>query len=194
MTIADGVTDIDIVNQAAQLIGDNQSVVTGVAPTFDDSSIGVAASLLYYPTVDEVIREQAWDCARSYPTALSLSGNTVTFPWTKEYIYPTNAVQILQLFPASETDTNDPLPYSWNVGIATVSGLPTKVIWTNLANAYGIWTIRPLPKLWDAIFTQAVISRLAAKLAQATQGRPDTARGQLEWSVRQAQVGATRND
>ena len=169
----------DIVNEALQLIGDDGPPVTGVAPNFDSSTAGKAASKVYVSTVAAVARQFAWDFARQN-AALSLSGNTAPFPWSYEYVYPSNAVQIWQLTPASLTDANDPQPVTWIVGNSVVSGTQTKVIWSNLATAQAIFNGNPAESTWDALFRQTVVRLLGSTLAMALAGKPDTAQGLLE--------------
>ena len=85
------VTSTDIANQAIQLMGDNQAPVTGVAPTFDDSTAGVALRYLYQPCIETVARQWGWDFSRNTVT-MTLTPNAAPSPWTYEYIYPTNEI------------------------------------------------------------------------------------------------------
>lgn len=172
-------TSTDIANQAIQLIGNNQSPVTGVAPTFDNSTNGIALSYLYNACVQTVGRQFAWDLARNTVT-LSLTGNVAPFPWLLEYSYPQNGIQVWQLFPASLTDTNNPLPTNWAVGNAVVNGTQVKVIWTNLANAKATYNNNPNENTWDPDFREAVVRLLASELAMATAGKPDTSESLLQ--------------
>lgn len=184
-------TSTDIVNQAIQLIGDNQPPVTGAAPTFDTSPAGQAAAALYVPVVNTVVRQAAWDCTRRLTTLVE-SGNTAPRPWDKEYLYPTDAVQIWQVLPQL-ADDNDPRPTTWDVGVATVSGTPTKVLWTNTVAANAVYSVVPQEGLWDSLFRETVVRLLASELAVAVQGRPDTARDSLEQSIQFSAAGQRRD-
>lgn len=172
-------TSNDIANEAIQLMGGNQSAVTGLAPNFDNSTTGKALQKLYAPTVAAVARQSEWGFARQIVT-LVLTGNAAPFPWAYEYAYPTNCVQVWQLSPAALSDTNNPLPVNSAVGNATVSGAQAKVIWTNLASAYAVINANPLESTWDALFRQAVIRLLASALSLAIGGKPDLAQSMLE--------------
>jgi hypothetical protein len=168
------VTSTDIANQAIQMIGDNQPPVTGVAPTFDSSPAGVALSKIYAPCVQTVGRQFEWDMARS-TIALTLSGNAAPFPWTLEYLYPTNGIEVWQLTPASLSDPYNPLPTTWVVANAVVTGAQKRVIHTNLASARAVYNNNPSEDTWDAEFRETVVRLLASELAIAIAGRPETA-------------------
>src|SRR5690242_8129500 len=103
------VTSTDIVNEAIQRIGDNQPLVTGTAPTFDDSPAGKAAQVLYAPVVAAVGRRFEWDMARNVVTLVA-TGNTPPLGWSFEYGYPSNGIEVWQITPASLADANNPLP------------------------------------------------------------------------------------
>jgi hypothetical protein len=172
-------TSTDIVNQALQMVGDNTPPVSGVAPNFDTSPAGVAASSLYYPCIQTVARQFGWDFARN-TAPLSLSGNTAPFPWTFEYIYPANAVQIWQVMPATLTDINDPLPVNWVVANNVVNGSQTRVIQTNQANAQIVYNNMPNENTWDSLFREAVVRLLSSELAMAIFSKPDTSQNLLQ--------------
>ncbi|MBB3453888.1 hypothetical protein FHT86_002144 [Rhizobium sp. BK313] len=169
----------DIVNQAIQLIGNNQTPVTGTAPNFDNSPSGKAAAALYAPCVQTVGRQFGWDFARN-TVALALSGNPAPFPWAFEYVYPANGVQIWQLLPPSLDDPNNPLPITWVVANAVVSGAQKRVIHTDLASASAVYNNNPSENSWDALFREAVVRLLASEMAMALAGRPETSQGLLE--------------
>ncbi len=186
------VTSTEIVNQALQLIGNNQAPVTGVAPNFDTSTAGQAAAKLYAPTVAAVARQFGWDFART-KTSLSLTGNTAPAPWAYEYAYPTGCVEVWQLMPATITDPNNPLPVNWSVGNALVSSVRSRVIWTDLASATAVFNSNPPEGTWDSLFREAVVRTLASGLAMATAGRPDTAQGLLESAQAFGSMAASRD-
>jgi hypothetical protein len=186
------VTSTDIVNQALQLVGGNQALVTGVAPTFDNSTAGVAASLLYVPAVQTVARQFGYDFSRN-TAALVASGNAAPFPFAFEFLYPTSGIQVRQLTPAALADKNNPLPINWTVANALVGGVPTKVIHTNLAAGNAVFTNQPTESTWDPLFREAVVRLLASELAMAIESKPDTSRDAFEQSNGFEQVGETRD-
>lgn len=166
------VTSQDIANQALLMVGGNQPLITGQAPNFDDSTAGKAVAKLYAPCVATVARQFGWDFGRSL-VALSVTGNTAPVGWTYEYVYPSNGVQLWQLQPSIEVDPNNPLPVNWSVGNVEVSGIQTKVIWSNLPNATATYNNNPTEATWDAGFREAVVRLLASELAMALEGKPD---------------------
>jgi len=172
-------TSNDIANRAIMMMGGNQPAVTGVAPTFDSSTNGVALSRLYYSTVRTVMRQFSWDFSRNI-VSLTLTGNVAPFPYIYEYAYPTNAVQVWQLTPATLADANNPLPINWSVANAIVGSNQTRVIHTNLQNAQAVIDNFPSENTWDDLFTEATVRLLASNLALATAGKPDLSKDLLE--------------
>lgn len=185
-------TSNSVANSAIQLIGDNQPAVTGYAPTFDSSPAGKALAQLYAPCVATVARQHGWDFARN-TVALVLSGNTAPMPWTYEYLYPTNGVEVWELMPAT-IDPNNPLPLNWNVANALVSAVQTKVIQTDTASAVAVYNNSPSESTWDALFREAVVRLLASELAMALAGRPDSAQSLLESGSAFESIGEARDD
>lgn len=187
------VTSTDIANQAIQLIGDNQvPQVTGIAPTFDGSAAGLALQQLYAPCIAKVQRLYDWDASRNTVT-LTLTPNAAPFPWTYEYRYPTNGIQVWQVLPASLDDPNNPMPLNWVVANTLVSGTQTKVIHTNVIDAQAIYNNNPSEDTWDADFRDAVVRFLAADLAMALAGKPDTSEAKMREGAGMVDVAKTRD-
>lgn len=161
------------------MIGDNAPQVSGYAPNFDSTAPGIALQKLYVPAIQTVGREFSWDFARN-TQPLSLTANTPPFPWKYEYLYPTNCIQIWQVMPATLADANNPLPINWSVGNDEVAGVQTKVVFSNVANAQAVFNNYPAESLWDPMFREAVVRLLAAELAIALEGRPDTSSALME--------------
>lgn len=190
-------TSTDIVNEAIMLIGDDQPLVTGTAPTFDSSVAGKAAAQLYSLTVRAVGRQFGWDFARNQ-IVLTLTGNAAPFGFAFEYQYPTFAgllaVQVWQIVPAAYVDLNNPLPVNWVIGNAVVTGTQKKVIWTNVPAASAVCNNNPTEDLWDALFQQAVVRLLASAMAMAIAGKPDVAANMLDSGSAFESLGETRQD
>lgn len=182
-----------IANMAIQMVGDNQPAVTGFAPTFDNSPAGVALQFLYNETVQAVQRRFEWDASRRV-LALTLSGNTGPYVdgYLYEYLYPSVAIEIWNLTTAA-ADPNDPLPANWTVGNTLVSGVQTKVIWTSVASAQGVYNNNVTEAAWDAGFTEAVVRELGSKLAMALAGRPETEQSFLQSGEAAIGVAQTRD-
>ena len=186
-------TSNDILNRALVLIGDNQAPVQGTWPAFDNSAAGQAGNIIYQDCVQAVAREYGYDFSRT-PVVLQLSGNFPPTGWLYDYLYPPLALQIRELFPVTGTyDINDPLPNNFTVASEPVNNVPTKVIYANLVNAEAYITGQPPENLWDALFVEAVVRRVAAALSMGTAGRPDFARAMLESAAGTAQLGQRRD-
>lgn len=185
------VTSNDVANQALQLVGDDTPPVTGQAPTFDNSTAGKALQRLYAPCVQTVAKQFGWDFARNTVT-LVLSGNAAPLGWTYEYLYPSMAVEVLQLLPATIADPNDPLPINWSIGNSLVSSAQTKVIWANTQNALATINNAPTEATWDALFREAVARLLASELADAVAGKPDTSERYLQSGAAFESIGEER--
>ena len=182
-----------VVNQAIQLIGNNQILpVTGAAPNFDSSTSGVAAANLYAPCVRTVLREFGFDFSRN-TVALTLTGNPAPFPWTYEYNYPPNGVQVRQVTPQSVADPNNPIPVNWEVANDIVNGQQVRVVLCNLENAQAVYTNQPVETAWDDTFREAVVRLLASELAMALEGRPETMTEMFESSAQFTQIAAQRD-
>lgn len=191
-------TSNDVVNQAIDLIGDDQPPVTGFAPTFDSSVAGKAAALLYRLCVNAVGRQFGWDFARN-SVALTVTGNAPPLGYAYEYAYPmfggSVAIELYQITPAFPlNDPNNPIPIDWTVGNNVVSGTQSKVVWTNQQNAVAMVNNNPNESTWDSLFQQAVVRLLASSMAMAIAGKPDIAQSMLESGSAFESLGEMRRD
>lgn len=187
------VTSNDIANEALQLIGDNAPTVSGQNPTWDGSTAGTALSKLYSAVVATVARQWGWDLARN-TIALTPTGNTPPIPWTQEYGYPGNGIEVWQLVPPALTDPNNPLPVNWNVANNLVAAVQTKVIQCNLAGALAVYNNNPNESTWDSLFREAVVRLLSSELSMALYGRPDSAEAYLQSGAAFESIGEGRPD
>jgi hypothetical protein len=187
-----GLTSTIVVNRAIMLFGDDQQLVTGTFPTFDSSTAGIAAATLYAGVVQTVGRESGWDFSRKI-AALVATGNTAPFPWSQEYTYPSDGLEIRQIMPASLADANAPLPVSWSIGNTIVGVTVTKVIWCTLANAEAVYTNMPQESTWDSLFTEEVVRLLASEMAMALAGKPETSQGMLQSAGTFGQINMGRD-
>lgn len=186
-------SSLSVANQALQLLGDNQPLVSAGAPGFDSSPAGVALAQVYAPTVAAVMRQYGWDLARNM-ASLTLTPNAAPFPWDFEYVYPTNCLEVWQIMPGALADINNPLPVNWSVGNTLVSGVQSKVIWANLASAQIVYNNGPQESVWDPLFTEAVTRLLASKLAMAIAGKSDSSEALLQSGSAFETLGETRGD
>lgn len=178
-----------VCNEALSFIGSQTQLASLNDPNYP--GVAAAATLLYAPTVQLMLRELDPDFARVYLTLVTATG-TPPPPWSYQYAYPSDCLRLRQVRPpgsgmGSLADANNPIPIKANVGVALVSSVLTKVIWTNQQNALAVYTTLNVTELmWDSVFNDAVVRRLANPFAMALAGRPDFARELLEESARVA--------
>lgn len=187
-------TSNDIGNQALMLVGDNMPKVSGLNPTWDDSTAGKALQQLYGPTVAAVQRMFGWDASRRIVT-LTVSGNAGPYPlgFTGEFLYPSNGVEVWEIMPGTIADPYNPLPTTFLTGNTLVSSVQTKVIWTDVTAPVAIYNNNPTEAVWDASFTEAVVRLLASKLASAIAGKPETEAQQLQTGLGFEKAAEMRN-
>lgn len=185
-------TDVQTVNTALELIA-SQTAITALN---DGSAAANAATVVYAPVVQLMLRELDPDFAR-YTKALTLSGaGTPVPPWAYEYLYPADCVRLRQVRPAAGAyDVNNPQPVRSNVAFDLIASVNTKVILTNQINALAVYTTSSVIEAqWDAVFFDAVARRLANPLAMALSGRPDFAREILDEASRVASTAEMVDD
>jgi hypothetical protein len=187
-------TPAAVANAAIQLIGgfNNQGPLTGTPPLFDNTTLGIAAGAVYQEVFYAVGREFGFDFSLNL-MSLTPSGGSAPYPFTREYLYPPMGIEVRDLYPPSGGDPHNPLPTNFNVGNRTISGIPTKVIWTFLADAMASISNAPPEALWDALFQEAVIQGIAAKLAMAGVGKPDLLREYGDQGARTTQAAIMRD-
>lgn len=162
-------SDVDIVNRSLQMIG-SQSEITSFS---DGSPEAAAASIVYQSQVSTLLRMYDWDFARKEATLVG-SIDVAPYPWTQEFVYPTDGIQVRTVYPSSSTIAKyDPQPIRWAEG---TNAVPQKVIWTSLATPVTCvytWNAVGQETEWDSSFTEAVICKVASVLAMSIAGRPD---------------------
>jgi hypothetical protein len=191
-----GISSAQVVNEALQQI----AAQTQITALDDGSPAALAASVIYAPTVQLMLREIEPDFART-TVALSLSSAATPIPpWAYEYLYPSTCVRLRQVRPpgsgtGSLADPNDPVAIRAMVDFDTIASVVTKVILTNQQNALAVYTSSNVTEAqWDAAFSDAVVRRLANPLAMALSGRPDFAREILMQSAQMAQTAEAIDD
>lgn len=191
-----GLTPVIVVNSALEQIAAQEQITS----LTDGSPSAKAASVVYAPTVELLLRELDPDFAR-YSAALTIStAPTPVPPWAYEYLWPDDMLRLRQVRPpgsgtGSLVDLNDPQPVRANVAFDIIAAVSTKVILTNQVNAWAVYTTSLATEaVWDAVFTDAVVRRLANPLAMALSGRPDFAEKILEQSARMAQTAMAVDD
>ena len=134
-----------VVNAALQLVGgyDNKGPLSGTPPTFDGSTEGLAAGAIYYEVVQFIARQYGFDFARQVASLVLTNNATGQFGFAYEYLYPTNAVQLLNLVPVtfSGLDLNNPTPAQWVVG--------NQFAGTAFATGYISWASDLQPQVGD---------------------------------------------
>jgi hypothetical protein len=180
-----------VVNETLEAI----AAQTTITDLNDGSSTGNAAGVIYEPIVQMLLRQLDPDFARKR-APLAVATTVPVPPYAFEYAYPDDCLRSRQVAPApANYDPLDPQPIRWAVAFDTVSGVDTKVILTNLADAALVYTSsEPTEAQWDPTFREAVVERLAVPLAMALAGRPDFAKAVLEEAMATAGMAAQRDD
>lgn len=180
----------DVVNEALDQIGARATV----SSFSDPSPAAQAASRVYTPKVQMILRAANWNCARKqvFLTELkslyingALSVNPPPQPFLFEYLYPSDCLKVRfvpQVLGNQATGTSPPLTTGGGqypvaprfarfvpfvVGLDTdASNNPLKVILTNQCKAQAIYTadISQTPDLWDSQLHAAVVSTIASFL------------------------------
>lgn len=180
-----GLSQIIIINEALQLVAAQTQVTAN-----DGSPAWNAASVLYAPTVQMLLRLLDPDFARCTVALSSVAGGGgPVITWAQEYGYPVDCLRLRQVRPAAGTyDANDPQPVRSNIAYdASATNASKKVILTNQSAALGVYTTSNVTEVdWDADFQDAVVRRLANPLAMALSGRPDFARELFEEAAKVA--------
>lgn len=162
-----------------------------IANMYDGSRQSDAALSVYAQTRDNLLRSFEWGFAEvntvltllktapvfGYTTPPSTTSSWTTsypmLPWIYEYQYPTDCVKLRSLRPMNPVlPVFDPAPNTFRIADdTTLTTSNTKVILTNLANAYAVYTGQVTdPSLWDAAFTESLISALADRLGPMLTG------------------------
>lgn len=159
-----------------------------------NATAAAALAVIYAPTVQLLLREIDPDFARVTASLALSAAVTPIPPWAFEYLYPGNCLRLRQVRPPATgtgalADPNDPAPIRANVAFDPVAPVNAQVILTNQQNALAVFTTSAVTEAaWDAVFTDAVVRRLANPLAMALSGRPDFAKAILEQSAMMAQT------
>jgi hypothetical protein len=181
-------TSIDIANRALEMIASQQLITTFADPT---NPASVAASVLYTPVVQMLLRQMDPDFARRTNVLLLAQptpNQVPTLAWAFEYVYPADCLRLRQVVPVTWS-VFDPQPVRANVGVDIISGSPAKVILTNQANALATYTTSLVTEnQWDSLFSEAVVRQLANPFSMALSGRPDFAKELLDQAASYEQM------
>ena len=186
-----GSTPASIVNQSLTQIA-GQFTVTGTLPNFDGSAAGIAAGILYAPTVALLLRQEDYEFSRNDVTLMA-ANVTPPYPWSYVYLYPTDCLRIRQVKPAT-WNANDPQAVRWTEMEVMISGTQTRVIACNVSGAVLTYTTNNVTENeWDGIFQETFVRTLASELAISLAGRPDFSEKMLGIAGSLVQVGAGRD-
>lgn len=166
-----GATPASVVNQSLAQIA-AQYTVSGTLPDFDGSAAGLAAGILYAPTVALLLRQSEYEFSRA-DVALTVTGLAAPYPWSNAYLYPSDCIKIRQVRPVT-WDQNDPHPTRWTEMEQTIANVQTRIIACDVAGAVLTYTTSNVTESeWDSIFQETFVRTLGSELAVALGGRPD---------------------
>src|SRR5690348_7053651 len=157
---------------------------------YDGTRQANACLAIYGQTRDSILRTFEWGFAEvntpltllktapvfgySLPsTTSSWTSSYPMLPWLYEYQYPSNCVKIRSLRPQNPVlYVFDPAPNTFRIADdTTITTSNKKVILTNLANAYAVYTGQVTdPTLWDDGFTDTMVAALASQLGTLLTG------------------------
>ncbi len=192
-------TPLLIVNRALLQVGGGD--VPEIISFSDGSAAAIAASGLYTPAVQAALREVRPTFAQKY-AALALSGNVPPVSsWVYEYLLPADSVGFLTMTLGTAGNL-DPKPIRFREGTSAVKGIQTTVLWSNLAEAIGVYisgiVLGVLPTdtsfQGDSLFQEAVVRFLKSAFAEALAGRFDQAKEALGQHFTIAQIADMRAD
>lgn len=129
----------------------------------------------YTQTVWALLRAQDHEFSRTQ-TFLVPTLSSPPPGWDFEYVYPVDCLKVRSLMPFPAAAPL-PLPVRWDVGTRLVNGQLATLIWTNLSNAWLIYTTNGVSEdQWDGLFTETVVQYLSSSLAPLL--TPKDAKGQ----------------
>lgn len=152
----------------------------------------------YDETRQAVLRMHNWGFARRsvvmtlLATAPGVDSQPATglpwsfMPWSYEYAYPSGALKFRSIVPTVPGQPLVPRPWLNNVppvrweisGDLDGSNVPINVVLTDQPSAVGIYTYDATnPDLFDDLFIDALVYKLAANLAMPISGSPGVAKG-----------------
>lgn len=165
-------SSIEICNLALSALGDDKGI-TGFPPT-DSSKAARLCSLHYEKTLAELLREAPWPFATKH-VALALVAEADAQPWATEwayqYRYPADCSRIIAILSGVR---RSPLPLAFELG----SDGTGKVIYADEEDAVISYAAELTDTtLFPADFCEALVARLAARIAFALTGRVEARDG-----------------
>lgn len=184
---------VDLYNRALAACGARSRVAS---PT-EVSEEARNCNLLYPGIRDAALEMAPWDFAKVYTTLALIKAKPGTPenpsgasglwvatspppPWLYEYAYPSDCVRMRWVLPQAIglPDPGPPMRYARASDL--ISGAQTAVILTSAPSAIGVYTLRiEDPNAWPPLFTEAVVSALAARLSIPLSGDKTLATGNL---------------
>jgi hypothetical protein len=161
-----------------------------IANMYDGTVQSNAALAVYGNVRDSLLRSFEWGFAEinapltllktapvfGYSQPSTTSSWTTSYPmlpWIYEYQYPADCVKLRSIRPQNPVlPVFDPAPQTFRIADDnTLTSSNTKVILTNLASAYAVYTGQVTnPALWDDGFTDAMITGLSERLGPLLKG------------------------
>ena len=156
----------DVINLALREIGYPRPI----SDIYEGSRASRAALDIYSQTRDQVLRDHNWPFA-TRDAALVSNNQPPPQGWLAEYTYPSDAVRVRNLKPATILSPNfDPVPLLWAEWNDNRLSPAAKVILCNVSPVVAVYVGRITdPSTWEPGFTAALIEWLTQKLKRLIQ-------------------------
>lgn len=183
----------DIVNMSLDAIG-----WPGHIAWIYEGSPAARVALEIYGTVRDTLLEQGdWPFAMA-EVLLVTNGQTPPSSWSFEYAYPSDCLRMRYVRPGPLTGGTinyDPQPQLFRPYFDIRTAPPARAILSNLSSAVLIYNAKVTnPASWDAGFTSALVSALAAKMAFMLPQSADTAKAAIGLATRDRADAMTVDD
>jgi hypothetical protein len=166
------ISDVQICNMALAHCG----ISLLIADLEENSNQAELCGLFYAPTRDKVLQAMPWPFARNYAPLQDLGNPPQN--WGFRYLYPTDCLKFRNIvnngyvpslpgfYPGYHAGHSVCLPVRTPFQVGLASDASSKVIYANVANAQGEYTVRITDvTLFPQAFVNALAWALAAELA-----------------------------
>ena len=150
---------VQICNYALNKIGHN-SIITSLSET---GTAATQCNLVYDRDRVSLLESHDWGFARKDATLVQ--AGTAPVYWDYSYQYPGDALKVIKIYDTLWTRQSDTRRLDYEIGIVSISGADTNVLWTDLKDARITYTVdSDNPQAWPQYFVDALYLRIAASI------------------------------